>query len=118
MLSIPTTENNWKATHLCVFIVAQLAVLGFLLLFITLQLQSGVSIQRDIITLGTLLRVSSKASHQFAYTRLNQSDCEIHHISLKYMPHCGLDGGLASVYVKPLLIVGTQRSGRTLARRA
>jgi hypothetical protein len=116
MLSIPTTENSWTATHLCVFIVAQLAVLGFLLLFITLQLQSVV--QRDIITLGTLLRVSSKASHQFAYTRLNQSDCEIHHISLKYMPHCGLDGGLASVYVKPLLIVGTQRSGRNFARRA
>jgi hypothetical protein len=118
MPSFPTTENNWTATHLCVFIVAQLAVLGFLLMFITLQLQSGVSIQSDIVTLGTLLRVSSKASHPFVYTRLNQSDCERHHISLKYMPHCGLDGGLASAYMKPLLIVGTQRSGRTFARRA
>lgn len=47
----------------------------------------------------------------YRYTQTTDQ-CYQHYISLKYNPECGEDGVLEPQYIKPLLVVAVQRSGK------
>lgn len=48
----------------------------------------------------------------FLYDRRDIDPCYVHYISLKYNPSCGHDKSLRPRFIKPLLIVAVQRSGK------
>lgn len=105
-------SDNRNSFWLCLVVVGQLALLGFLLLtFVVFQFHStGVESSRAL-ALSQFFRIRIGAIQPFLYKRVNQTDCEIHRQSLKYMPTCGLDIYLEETFIKQLLIVSVQRSG-------
>jgi hypothetical protein len=53
----------------------------------------------------------------YPYSRPNSTACDVHAVSVKYLPQCSPDDVLEPMYIKQLLVVAVQRSGNALTER-